>query len=687
MSGKPSFFAELQRRHVYKVGAMYCVAGWLLVQIVTQVLPVFDVSALGQRILVLIVVAGFPAALVLAWLFDLTPQGIVRTAEAPATGESPAAVRERQGVERGLNYVLGALLLLGILYVTLDHTMLRRPAASAADGSAARSIAVLPFDNLSRDPDNAYFAEGIQDQVLTQLAKIGALKVISRTSTQQYAAKPASLAEIARQLGVANILEGSVQKAGDAVRINVQLIRADGDSHLWAETYDRKLDNIFGVESEVAQAIAQALNATLTGAEKQELADRPTVDPGAWDAYLHAMVLFMRGGELRTDVEEAVRSLQDAVRRDPGFAQGWALLAEIKASESIENWDVSEAGRAQALHAVRQAQRLRPDAVETQAAEAYYHFWVERDYEAARRGFELARHKAPGNADIISALAFLARRQGRWQQSIELFDQALTLDPRNIEYLCQAGRTAAGLRDFPLAMRYFERCQDVAPQLASTLSNKAWLHQAQGQLDAAEPLLAGIDPDPGDVPTILTVASQKLFRRHYPEGIALLQACLDHLDASQRRERAFLEFHLGEFQRLSGQAAAARTTYRHAQDDAAAVLAGQPGNGDLLNLQALVHVRLGETTAAMDYSRRALQAVPAGGDALSLAAAKDTLARVLAGSGNPGAAIDILEHLLAGPSLSDSEFEPLLTAATLRLDPEWDGLRRDPRFQRLAGGT
>ncbi|MFI4980656.1 MAG: tetratricopeptide repeat protein [Nevskiales bacterium] len=687
MNAKPSFFAELQRRHVYKVGAMYCVAGWLLVQVVTQVLPVFDVSALGQRIMVLIVVAGFPAALVLAWLFDLTPQGIVRTADAPATGESPAAARERQGVERRLNYLLGALLLLGILYVALDHTVLRRPAASAAEGAAARSIAVLPFDNLSRDPDNAYFAEGIQDQVLTQLAKIGALKVISRTSTQQYAAKPGTVAEIARQLGVANILEGSVQKAGDAVRINVQLIRADGDSHLWAETYDRKLDNIFGVESEVAQAIALALNARLTGAEKQELADRPTVDPGAWDAYLHATVLFMRGGELRTDVEEAVRSLQDAVRRDPDFAQGWALLAEIKASESIENWDVSEAGRAQALQAVRQAQRLRPDAVETQAAEAYYHFWVERDYEAARRGFELARHKAPGNADIISALAFLARRQGRWQESIELFDQALTLDPRNIEYLCQAGRTAAGLRDFPLAMRYFERCQDVAPQLASTLSNKAWLHQAQGQLDAAEPLLAGIDPDPGDVPTILTVASQKLFRRRYPEGIALLQACLDHLDASRRRERAFLEFHLGEFQRLSGQAAAARTTYRHAQDDAAAVLAGQPGNGDLLNLQALVHVRLGETTAAMAYSRQALQAVPAGGDALSLAAAKDTLARVLAGSGNPGAAIDILEHLLAGPSLSDSEFEPLLTAATLRLDPEWDGLRRDPRFQRLAGET
>jgi TolB-like protein len=682
VSSAPSLLAELKRRHVYKVGAMYAVAGWLLVQIVTQVLPVFNVSALGQRILVLIVVAGFPVALVLAWLFDVTPGGIVRTGELPVGDQTAVAVRAQRGIERKLNYLLGVLLVLALGYQVLQR---RLPHELAPSGAANdKSVAVLPFENLSHDPDNAYFAEGMQDQVLTQLAKIGALRVISRTSTQQYASRPPALGEIARQLGVANILEGSVQKAGNAVRINVQLIRVEGESHVWAETYDRSLDNVFGVESEVAEAIAQALDARLSGQEKQELAQRPTNDSRAWDAYLHAEVLYQRGESLANALE-AERALLDAVRFDPAFAQAWALLAEIRAAANIENWDTSAEGRAAALQALQQAVRLQPDAVETQTAQAFYHFWVERDYAAARRDLERVRQRAPGAAEIAAALGFVSRRQGRWDESLAGFDQAIALDPRNIEYLCQAGLTATGMQRYPLAANYLDRCLDVSPQEASTLALKALMYQLQGQLDAADPLLARVVADPSDVPTISVLAFQKLLRRRYAEGIPLLQPFLQRLDDSRRRERAFLGFQLGDFQRLSGDAAAARASYLRARDDAAVVLVLQPANADLLDLQALIAARLGDPSAALNLVRRAQQTLPVGGDTLAAAAVQDTLARVQAAAGQQDAAIELLAQQLSAPVVNDPLVKPLITRATLQLDPDWDGLRQAPGFRGLIG--
>jgi TolB-like protein len=330
MSAKPdpkrSFFAELKRRNVYKVGAMYGVGGWLLVQVATQVFPFFDVPNWVVRVVVIAIVAGFPVALVLSWIYELTPQGIVKTDEVTPD----ASITRRTG--QRLNHAIIAVLILAVLMllgkILWPHAMTtagqETPPALAGD----KSIAVLPFANLSRDPDNAFFADGMQDEILTKLAKIGALRVVSRTSTQRYASAPPNIGEIAKQLGVSNILEGSVQKAGNAVHINVQLIRADGDSHLWAETYGRKLDNIFGVESEVAGAIAQALNAKLSGTEQQELAARPTRNGEAWDNYLHGLVLFNRG-ESQVDLVDAEQSLGKAVRLDPDFALAWALLSQV----------------------------------------------------------------------------------------------------------------------------------------------------------------------------------------------------------------------------------------------------------------------------------------------------------------------------------------------------------------------
>ncbi|MBL6750621.1 MAG: tetratricopeptide repeat protein [Nevskia sp.] len=426
MSSKLSFFAELQRRHVYKVGAMYCVAGWLLVQVVTQVLPIFDISFPVQRLLVLAVVAGFPVALVLSWLFDITPQGIVRTADVPDGGETPAAIRQRRRADRRLSAMLVATLFAAAVYFGIDKMGLLAAPASATAASAKKSIAVLPFANLSDDKANAYFAEGMQDEILTHLAKVGALKVISRTSTQQYAANPGNLSEIAKQLGASNILEGSVQKSGDAVHVNVQLIEAATDSHLWAETYNRKLNDVFGVEGEVAQTIARTLNAELNGAELAQMAAAPTNHGEAYDAYLHGLSYSLHpdpGGE---NSAQAIAAFEQAVRLDSGFALAWARLSR-EHSYIYFYHDASGGHRDAAAAALAQARQLSADLAETRVAEGFYRYWVEKDIRRAKAVFEQVQAQYPNNEDAFFALAAIARRQGRWDEARNLYQHGLDL--------------------------------------------------------------------------------------------------------------------------------------------------------------------------------------------------------------------------------------------------------------------
>src|SRR6266513_340473 len=275
-----NFFGELRRRNVYKVAVGYAVVGWLLIQVATQVFPFFDIPNWGVRLVVLLIVVGFPIALVIAWAFELTPGGIKRTEEAD---------RAYPGRSRGrawIYVVISAGVLSAGLFFLGRYTA---PNENKTSNVPAKSIAVLPFENLSEDKANAYFAAGIQDEIMTRLAKITDLKVISRTSTQQYQSKPGNLSQIAKQLGVTHVLEGSVQKVGEQVRVNVQLIRADHDSHVWAETYDRKLTDIFGVENDVAKSIAQSLQAKLSGREEKAFGAKPTTNPEAYDAYLRGL--------------------------------------------------------------------------------------------------------------------------------------------------------------------------------------------------------------------------------------------------------------------------------------------------------------------------------------------------------------------------------------------------------------
>src|SRR5438552_6675125 len=326
--------------------------------------------------------------------------------------------------------VVAALLIVGVLAVAMWvfwHRQWPKSVSTIATPVLEKSIAVLPFENLSSDPNNAYFAMGIQDEILTRLAKIAALKVISRTSTQQYAAKPGNLPEIARQLNVANVLEGSVQKAGEQVHINAQLIRAATDEHLWAESYDRKLENIFGVEAEVATSVAEALKAKLTGDEQKVIEQKLTNNPEAYDAYLRGIAVWRVPSSSRIN---AIKSFEEAVGLDPNFAAAWAMLARIN-SLYYFGWDATPAKRAAAQRSLEAALRLQPDLDEVQLAQAFYQYWVLRDYKGARASFERLRTTLPNNADVLEGLGLINARLGRWSESRMFFEQAVALSPRD----------------------------------------------------------------------------------------------------------------------------------------------------------------------------------------------------------------------------------------------------------------
>src|SRR5437763_757017 len=376
-----NLFAELKRRNVYKVAVAYAVVSWLLIQVATQVFPFFEIPNWAVEMVVVALVIGFPIALVLSWAFELTPEGIKRENEvdrkvAGKTGRKLTAV-----------VVVIAAAATGLMLFRLLHSQQaieqgkQAPPAPEID---RKSIAVLPFENLSDDRSNAYFTDGIQDEILTRLAKIADLKVISRTSTQHYKSAPENLREIAQQLGVAHILEGSVQKSGDAVRVNVQLIKAATDSHLWADSFDRKLTDIFAVESEIAKAIADQLRVHLTGREEQVIAAKPTKNPDAYDAYLRGLAYNLKSGVTPANSLGAQKYLREAVRLDPQFALAWALLSNVDALGYNQGALQPTIGlREEARQAAETALTLQPNLGEAVMAKGYYHYWCLKDYDTA----------------------------------------------------------------------------------------------------------------------------------------------------------------------------------------------------------------------------------------------------------------------------------------------------------------
>lgn len=562
------------------------------------------------------------------------------------------------------------------------HTLETRP-ARAPSNAPPKSIAVLPFENLSAEKENAYFANGMQDEILTRLSKIADLKVISRTSTQRFQSKPGNISEIARQLGVAAILEGSVQKSQDSVRVNVQLIKADGDLHLWAETYDRKLTDIFAVESEVAQKIASSLEATLTGREKAAIESEGTKNPKAYDAFLHAVAL--RGNEGQEALKKRLEYLRHAVALDPAYAQAWASLAmqEAEILWGGEFWlyfhpDRSEAQKERARTAAETALRLAPDLPQAQAAMGVFNYYCREDYEAALAQLQRAHAGAPNDAQILAYIGFVLRRQGQLDDCLSALRQAAILDPLNEAPSINIALTLRGMHKFAEARAAFDRVQAIGAKFSGIACLNAEIDLAQGNLETTWSMINKPGMSPAD-PCFSLYINLLYYRRDTDEMIAQSLSILRAGQNSSPGLRAAAHRMLALAYSYRGDRAAALASAEQVREYRERMRASGDISPELYESYIRIEGSLGnraevekEIAEMFELTRKDKWTFP---DSEATAAMGYTLL------GDFDRALPLLQDALKQPS------ELGLTPAYLRLDPLWDSVRSDPRFRKLAGET
>jgi TolB-like protein/Tfp pilus assembly protein PilF len=676
------FFSELKRRNVYKVAVAYAVVGWLIIQIATAIFPVLQIPGWATRLVIVLVLLGFPLALVLAWAFELTPEGIKRSTDSNIPAPRPLRAAS-------IVVLIGAATVAMWLFTgrPLPFKQARHFTGTTNGqniGAAAKSIAVLPFASLSEDKANAYFAEGIQDEILTRLAKIADLKVISRTSTLRYKSAPENLLEIAKQLGVAHILEGSVQKSGDRVRINVQLINAQTDSHLWAESYDRKLTDIFAVESEVAQRVADSLKAKLTGVEKATIETKPTENPDAYDAYLRGLALVASNRESASTFTDAANFFDEAVRLDPQFTLAWARASIAHSRAHWSGYDRT-AGRAEkAKKAAARAQELQPELGETFLARGYVEYVITHDYDAAWIEFKEAFARLPNNSEALVALSFIERRKGKWPEAVAHQEQAAQRDPQNLPVLSQLGVTYFALKRFEDAHAVVDRLLALAPENPQVLAGLARLYLAEGKLGDAERAMRSVSPAPNNDYIFEIQVRLALIARRYDDAIRLLENALAEAPSTHGAFVGKYRYLLAFAKQLSGDSAGARPIYEMAGQELEQVLEAQADSPEAAMYLGFAKAALGNREAALAAAQRAIALRPASVDAVAGAAFEEALTQIKAQFGETDAALLELRRLLKVNYLGPEQIP--LTPARLRLDPVWNPLRQDPRFQELCEG-
>jgi TolB-like protein/Flp pilus assembly protein TadD len=670
---KGNFFSELKRRNVYKVAVAYAVVGWLVIQVTATIVPALHLPDSVTTAVVVLVLLGFPIALVISWAFEMTPEGMKRTADVSADEVQSMPYWSKK---KFAAFIIAVAIIAAGLFVfqSLRTRSTVIPRSGEATSVPEKSIAVLPFENLSSDKENAYFAEGIQDEILTRLSKIAALKVISRTSTQKYKSAPDNLRDIGKQLGVANLLEGSVQKIANAVHVNVQLIRAATDEHLWAESYNRKLDDVFAVEGDVAGAIADQLNAKLTGAEKRELAARPTNNPEAYAAYLRGSAEHWQDNE--ASLNAAVRSFEEAVRLDPQFAGAWAALSRAH-SLSFFHYDKTPSRRASAEKALNEALQLQPDLTDAQLARGYFQYWVEHDYQGALTLMQQLRTSLPNNAEILQIISFISARLGKWQDSVDSINKAVTLNPRDLFTRIQAEHIVMATRDFAGVTQMVDNALQIWPNNTDLLGYKAFALQASGRLDGAQSVLNGLAPNFDEFDSSVSALWVQARLRRSPD--AAIKAFTPHIQKVEGDKIQMLLLY-GDLLELAGRKAESREAFARARDKFEAQLINQPDNAEIIGPLAYAYAGLGQRDAA----KKALDKFKAlaSNDARTMGTFEDVYSRIMARFGNKEEAVSSLQRALSNPCDGITGMPP--TPELLRLDPDYDSLRGDPRFQNLC---
>ncbi len=671
MDGNPiyGFFCELRRRKVYRVAAGYAVIAWLLIQVTATTFPALQFPPWALRAVIVCLLAGFPIVLVLAWAFDVGPHGFEKTPALPASEDCPPALLpKRRNV-----YVLAAI----GLFVALLAALLLWPRSG---GRTAKSIAVLPFENFSDDKENEHFADGMQDDVLTMLAKIGDLKVISRTSVMAYKGQPHNIKEIGRALGVGAILEGSVRREGRRVRVNVQLIEAATDHHLWAEIYERDLTDIFAIQSALSQEIASQLKAKLSAGEKAQIGAKPTENSEAYLLSVQAHELFSRPDRRHDDVAAAEALYERAIGIDPSFALAHARLSQLE-SWSYYAIESVPARAEKARNAAVEAQRLQPDLAETHLALGLVAYYIEHDYRHALAELDVARAGLPNDSTVYRAIAAIQRRQGKWDDSTASYKKAALVDPKDSILLENMGWNYLATRDYPAAAEVLDRAIAVAPDTFTVRELRTRVDfYARGDLRPLEQLLASLpeNVDPNGTIT-LTRFNLLMYERKFDETIAMLRRSPAERSRGETSAPISKEFLLATAYRQLNDDQNARANYELARIKAEAAVQQSPEDAPRHVLLGLIYAGLGRCEDAKRTADRAAELLPESRDAFDGPLLAVSRARIYLMCGDREIALATLEQSLRTPAG--------ITVSELRFDPVWDPLRNEARFEKLISNA
>ena len=654
-----TFVVELQRRKVYRVAAAYIIAAGFIIQIGSAVFPAWELPNWTFRLVVVFLLIGFPISLILAWAYDVTPKGIRAT---PA----PGAHRRRN---------LITLIAIGVVVSAVaGFFILPRALARKID----KSIAVMPFENLSEDKENAHFADGIQDDILTNLAKIGDLKVISRLSVMAYRDAPHNAREVGKALGVSTILEGSVRRSGNRVRVTVQLIDAANDEHIWANNYDRDLNDVFAIQTDLAKEIAGALRAKLSPSEKAQLERKPTENSEAYLAFVQAHNL-QNAVEDLGKLKQSEQLYARAIELDPRFALAIARYSQLE-SWIVHTFERTIERREKARALAQRALQLQPDLPEAHLAMGFSLYYGDNDFEGALKEFEIAQRDLPNEAEGYLALGSIQRRLGKWPESNASLEKAASLDPKDSWVLQNLALSYQTLRDFDAANKTIDRGLEVNPDGLGLWEIKSKLAIAEkGDLSVAERAFQAVKSIPMNNEEKLRIAGGRLdvflLERRYQEALHEAESLPDGFLAGIPAALCGKYYLLGFARKALHDEAGARAALLKAKDLVEAQLKKSPDSPDLRIQLAKVLAYLGQKDAALAEAQRATELLPESKDAFGGPEIAEGVAEVYCIVGENARAIELLDGLLSRPSP--------VTVALLKLSPAWDPLRKDPRFQAL----